>query len=189
MLGKFKTEVCLGKEEIRRMKKSVHFKVLMLVQLALLIAVEIVLSRWLSIQAFNYKISFAFVPVVLAAMLYGPVASGMMAAIADFIGATLFPVAAFFPGFTLTAFFNGAVYGIFLKKKQSMSHIVISVLITHLVGSLLLNTYWISFLYGTPFYSLLPIRIGQNVAMSVVSIIVIPMISKLLLPKIKAFTF
>ncbi|WP_242867821.1 folate family ECF transporter S component [Clostridium sp. Marseille-P299] len=170
------------------MKNKNHFSLMMLTTLGFFIAIEIVLSRWLSFQTWNFKISFSFVPIVIVAMLYGPLASGMVAGIADVIGAILFPIGAYFPGFTFTAFFNGIVYGIFLKKKQSMPHVIIAVCITHLVGSLLLNTFWISMLYGTPFLALLPLRIGQNVVMMIVQIVVIPMISKLLVPRFKALT-
>lgn len=173
------------KEEIS-VNRTQKVPVFRIVILGLLIAIEIVLSRWLSIQAWNFKISFSFVPIVIAAMMYGPVASGAVAAIADFLGAILFPAGAFFPGFTFTALFNGVVYGVFLKKKQSMGNIIIAVTITHLVGSLLLNTYWISMLYGTPFLALLPVRIWQNIAMLIVHMVVIPLISKLLVPKLKA---
>lgn len=43
----------------------------MIVTLGLLTAVEIVLSRFCSISGWNIKIGLAFVPLVLAAILYG----------------------------------------------------------------------------------------------------------------------
>ena len=76
-------------------------------QLAILVALEVVLSRFLSINLWSNKIGFAFVPIAVTAMLYGPVTTGVTAAVADLIGALLFPSGAFFPGFTLTAFLNG----------------------------------------------------------------------------------
>lgn len=88
-----------------------------MVQVAMLIAVEIVLSRFLSIPTPITKISFAFLPVAIIAMLYGPVYAGIAAALADFIGAMLFPTAPFFAGFTLTAFLTGVIYGLFLHKQ------------------------------------------------------------------------
>jgi len=86
--------------------------------LALLIAMEIVLSRFLSIQTPTLKISFAFLPIAFAGMLFGPIWAGIAGALADFLGALLFPIGAFFPGFTLTAFLIGFTYGIFLYKKE-----------------------------------------------------------------------
>lgn len=172
----------MDKEKVKRTVKTSVYR---LVSMALLVAISVVLSRFLSIKAWNFKVSFSFVPLVIAAMLYGPIGAGAVAAVADVIGALLFPFGAFFPGYTLTAFLNGVVYGIFLKKKQNMLNIVLAVLIVQIGGSLLLNTYWISFTYGTPFLALLPTRILQNVVMFVVHIIVIPFIAKVMIPAIK----
>ncbi|WMI81318.1 folate family ECF transporter S component [Anaerotignum sp. MB30-C6] len=144
-----------------------------LVIMALLIAISIILSRFLSIAAWNLKIGFAFVPVALAGILFGPVPAAIVAAVADFLGALLFPLGQFFPGFTLTALLNGLLYGFFLYKKADMKNIIMVALITQIVGSLLMNTLWISMLYGTPFWALLPTRIMQVSLMSVVEIIVI----------------
>lgn len=95
-----------------------------LTTMALLIALEIILSRFLSLSAWNTKIGFSFVPVVIAAILLGPVYAGIVGALADFIGAILFPIGAYFPGFTLTAFLTGMVYGLFLYKQQSLPRIL-----------------------------------------------------------------
>ena len=70
-----------------------RFSTRMLTTLALLTAIEIVLSRFLSVNAWNIKIGFSFVPVVVAAILYGPIAAGIVAALGDFVGAILFPMA------------------------------------------------------------------------------------------------
>lgn len=155
-----------------------------LTTMALLIAVEIVLSRFLSISAWNTKIGFAFVPVVLAAILLGPLEAGIVAALADFLGAVLFPIGAYFPGFTLTAFLMGAVYGFFLHREQSLLRIVLAVAVHQLVLSLLLNTLWISVLYGSPFAPLLVTRLPQCAILTAVQLVVIQLIVKLL-PRLK----
>ncbi len=86
--------------------------------IAVLTAMEVVLSRFLSINAWNLKIGFNFVPIVIAAMLMGPVAAGITAALGDFAGAMLFPIGAYFPGFTATAFLSGIVFGLFLYPSE-----------------------------------------------------------------------
>ena len=70
-----------------------------LVVMAMLVAVQIVLSRFLSINLWNLKIGFAFVPIAMAGMLLGPMGAGLTGAVADIIGATLLPSAAFFSTF------------------------------------------------------------------------------------------
>ncbi|MDD4844183.1 MAG: folate family ECF transporter S component, partial [Anaerotignum sp.] len=136
-----------------------------LVIMALLVAISVILSRFLSISAWNLKIGFAFVPIALAGMLLGPVPAGIVAALADFLGATLFPIGQYFPGFTLTAFLNGILLGVILYKKADMKNIVTASVLTQILGSLLLNTLWISILYGTPFWALMPTRILQTCVM------------------------
>lgn len=144
-----------------------------LVLIAMLAAAQVVLARFLSIPMWNLRIGFSFVPLVLAAVLMGAIPAAVTAAIADLIGATLFPSGPFFPGFTLTAAVTGFLYGVFLHKKQTMPHIVGAVLTTELLCSILMNTVWISMLYGTPYIALLPTRVPHAVGMTIVEIVVI----------------
>ena len=104
-----------------------RFSTRTLTTLAMLTALEIVLSRFLSLNAWNIKIGFNFVPVVAAAILYGPIGAGLVAALGDFLGALLFPIGTYFPGFTLTAFLTGCVYGFFLYKEQNWPRIIAAV--------------------------------------------------------------
>ena len=149
-----------------------------LVLIAMLAAAQIVLSRFLSINLWNLRIGFAFVPVALAGMLLGPLSAGLTGVVADLIGATLFPSGAFFPGFTLTAFITAFGYGFFLQKKQDMPHILAAVLFSEIVGTIFMNTKWISMLYGTPFLPTMVPRLGQAVGMGIVEIIVIRLLAK-----------
>ncbi len=148
-----------------------------LVLMAMMVAANVVLSRFLSISLWNLKIGFAFVPVVLTAMLLGPIPAGIVGAAADFIGATLFPIGAYFPGFTFTGFLVGVCYGIFLHKKQDIKGIFMAVLLSECIGSILLNTLWISILYGAPFIGLLPARVMQAVGMGIVEVILIRLLA------------
>ena len=152
----------------------------MIVRLGILLAAEVVLSRFLSISLWNIKIGFSFIPVVIAAILYGPIPAAAVAALGDFLGAILFPVGPYYPGFTFTAFLTGAVYGLFLEKKQSLPRILIAVLINQIPFSLFLNTLWISILYGKVYWPLFTSRIPQTPILIVFQMILIPVISKIL---------
>jgi ECF transporter S component (folate family) len=124
--------------------------------LAFLIALQIVLSRFLSIATPIMKISLGFVPVAIAGMLFGPLSGGMVAATADFLGAILFPIGPYFPGFTLTAFITGVIYGVFLyQKDRSWVRIILAVLIIALGLNLGLNTFWIMVITGKGYLALL----------------------------------
>ena len=131
------------------------------VSLGVLTALEIVLSRFLSINAWNLKIGFSFLPVAAAGMLFGPLAGGVVGALGDFLGAVLFPIGPYYPGFTLTAFLTGCVYGLFLRDNRGFPRVLGAVLVQQVVLSLFLNTLWISLLYGTPYGTLLVSRLVQ----------------------------
>ena len=160
--------------------KGKTFNTRTLVTMGLLLAIEIVLSRFVSINAWNIKIGFNFVPVAIAAMLYGPLGGGIVAAMGDFLGAILFPIGPYFPGFTLTAFLTGSVLGLLLKKKTTPLRIGAAVAVNQLVLGLFLNTYWISVLYTSPFWPLLVTRIVQCVLLLVVQFVVIGFIARTL---------
>lgn len=153
----------------------------MITCLGLLTALEIILSRFFSINTWNLKIGFNFVPIVLAAMLFGPVPAGVVAALGDFLGAILFPIGAYFPGFTLTAFATGYVFGFLLYRKQSQMRILLAITVNQLLFSLIINSFWISVLYGSPYFPLLFSRVFQCVILGSVQLIVITLLSKVLL--------
>jgi len=169
-------------------KKPQLFSTRMLATLGALLALDIVLTRFLSITAWNIRIGFGFVPVVLAAMLYGGLPAAILAALADFLGAILFPVGPYFPGFTLTAFLTGLTFGLLLYKKQSLRNTVLSVAIVQFVLGLLLNTLWISILYHSPFMPLLATRVLQSLLLSVVQILTIRALSQIIAQVLRRVT-
>jgi len=157
---------------------KVKFDTRTIVILGLLIALEIVCLRFLSFATWNIKIGFAFVPIVVAAIMLGPVQAGIVAAVGDFFSAILFPIGAYFPGFTLTAFLTGIVFGLFLHKKQTLARVLGAVGINQFILSLFLNTLWISVLYGSPYVPLLETRIIQCLILAPVQIVLIFAFSK-----------
>ncbi|WMJ84189.1 folate family ECF transporter S component [Oscillospiraceae bacterium LTW-04] len=153
------------------MRSKSAFKI---ANIALLIALEIVLSRFLSISTPIVKISFSFVPLSMLAMLYGPFYAAAGAAIADIIGVALFPLGAYFPGYTLTAALTGLTYGLLLyQKPKSWGRIVLAVLIVGLVLNLGLNTVWIQMTTGKAYMALLVPRIVKSLTMVPIMVLII----------------
>lgn len=150
----------------------------LIVTIGLLTAIQIVLSRFLSINAWNIKIGFAFVPVFVAAWLYGPVPAMLVGGLGDFLGAILFPIGPYFPGFTLSCALTGLVFGLLLHKKQSLPRIAAAVCLNQFGISLFLTTLWISMLYGSSYSALLSIRLVQAAILSAVEFGVILVLSR-----------
>lgn len=136
-----------------------------LVCIAMLSAMQVVLSRFLSIQTPIAKIGFGFVPVMFAGALYGVGGGALAGALSDVIGALLFPSGSYFPGYTLTAALSGAVYGWLLYRRYDIAQlppkecgksrflfalrhglvrILLAYVITTLSVTLALNTFWIA---------------------------------------------
>ncbi len=156
----------------------------MLATLAMLTALEVILSRLVPVvSSQQIKVSFAFVPVAMAAYLYGIKGGALVAGIGDVIGALMFPVGEFFPGFTLTAILEGVCFGIFLGKifdgkTNDFVRSVIPVTITQIFLSLGLNTFWISYMYHSPYLGVLMPRIVQTLVLIAVQSAVIPLFIK-----------
>ena len=150
----------------------------MITTIGVLIALEVILSRFLSINIWSNKIGFAFVPCALCAVMLGLVPTVILELLADLLGATLFPSGAFFPGFTLTAVLRGFSYGLLLGKRQTPWRILAVVLFNNLVLSLVLNSLWISILYGSPIEALIVARVIQCLVLIPVEFVVITAIVK-----------
>ena len=147
---------------------------------AILLAADVLLTRVFAFNTPLMKIGLGFAAIALCAMLYGPAWAALVSALGDLIGSLAFPTGAYFPGFTLTCVITGAVYGLLLHKKQTPLRILIAIAIVQLGCGLLVNTYWISVLYGSPFTALLVTRSVQCLIMIPVEFIVIGAMSRLL---------
>lgn len=143
---------------------------------AILIALQVVLSRFLSIPTPIFKIGFSFVPVVIAARLYGVWGSAAVYGLGDLIGALLFPTGAYFPGFTASAVLSGIIYGIFLKGKSNLTRVTLAAGLNQLLCSFLLNSLWVSMTTGNPYLSMLATRWPQSLGMAVVQVLVISLL-------------
>lgn len=142
--------------------------------IALLMAVEMILSRFLAIPTPIVKISFSFLAMAMIAMLYGPWYAMFAATASEFIGATLFPTGAYFPGFTVTAALGAMVYGLCLHQNPTnWKRITIAVLVISLGLQLGLNTLWIQMITGKAYLILLPPRVFKTVVLIPMQIVMI----------------
>ncbi|MFO7637404.1 MAG: folate family ECF transporter S component [Clostridia bacterium] len=126
-----------------------------------LVSLTVLLARILAIQLPFIRISFEFFPIAIAALLMGPVIGGITGAVADVIGASLFASGRFFPGFTISAFLTGIIYGLMLHgRPMSKKRAFVTALIKTVVVDLVLVTAWLFIMYRTPF----PVLLWQRLA-------------------------
>ena len=145
-----------------------------MVTCAMLIAIQIVLVRFCSIQTPALRLSFGFLPLAMAGILFGPGYGCAVAALADFLGATLFPIGgAFWPGFTIVTACSGLIYGLVLHEKagadwsqrKRVFRIVLAVAIVDIFVHIGLGTLNLAIMLDKGFLVLLPGRILKNLVM------------------------
>ncbi|MBR3302137.1 MAG: folate family ECF transporter S component [Firmicutes bacterium] len=165
--------------------KKTRISTKMLVTLAMLLALEIVLSRMLSIRTPITTIGFGFVPLVMAGILFGPVPAAIVAALADILGALLFPIGAYYPPLTITSILVGLTYGFFLfkksfdpKKASDWIRVVLCVVVRQGIWALLLQSFWLSKLQGITWGQSIAMRVPQVLILAAVEIIIIPILIK-----------
>lgn len=176
-------------------KNSLNFKKIStrdLCFMAMLVAITLMLSAvsgYLRIgDAIKFNISF--ISVYVGAALYGPLAGGIIAAMADIISFLINPTGAFIPIFTVMEFVNGLFFGVFLyrnsdERRKTAQLFVLAFICTlfQFCVNMFWRTYELSRLYGSPFWALFGTRLPGNVVMIVCKTAII----MLLEPYMKSF--
>lgn len=148
-----------------------------LITLGLFIALEIILTRFLSINTPLLRIGFGFLPIAMLGILYGPLWAGAAYALGDVLGMLIFPSGAFFPGFTLSAALTGVVYGVMLHEKPvNWKRVLMAASIVCLGINLIMDTYWLYLLMGNAVIGILPARLLKSVVMVGIQTAIIPVV-------------
>jgi len=142
---------------------TTHASVKSITLLGVLTAMQIMLNSLLSVQFLTTKIAFAFVVVAITARLFSPLVTAGSTAIAYFLGMVLFPKFTFFPGFILTAFLTGLVFGLAFYRRTSLPRILLANFIVLFILNLFLNSLWLHLMYLTPWSALLTTRFIQEI--------------------------
>lgn len=126
-----------------------------LCKIAMLVAITVMLSYISGYLRFGpvSKLNISFISVYVAGAAFGPLISGLVAAMADVVSFLANPTGAFMPVFTILEFAGGFLFGLILYHKDSDSKIgvsfavrvVICVLLQYLVN--VIRTYMLAQMY------------------------------------------
>lgn len=153
----------------------------------LLLSLYIILARFISLKSQILVISFSFIPIIISAIILGPKYSMLIAALGDFLGATIFPFASYFIGFTIIEAFIGLIYGIFLynpnesnfyKNKQFIFRLIISSFINLIIIGIFITGLMISKLYGNAYILVISSRAVTKTIMLPIQIIIMTLLNK-----------
>lgn len=159
-----------------------------LVMMAALIAVQIVLARYLSIQVHEgLRISFETIPLALAGMWLGPVAGVLVALLSDILGVVIYGYGVYFPPISLGPMVFALLCGLSTKYvfrsslsetrdawKAALTVVVASIVNTFGIG--LLTTTWYQMLFANKegaFWALVATNLAQRLATKPVTIVVV----------------
>lgn len=117
--------------------------------LAMLVALNVIMAEVLKFPIIPkiLELSFGFIPIAVAGMLFGPAPAMAVAVIADLIGALIFSAGDFFFGYTLTALLTGLFYGLLLRAprtsaKKDAARILAAQALVSIICFAGLNTLW-----------------------------------------------
>ena len=120
-----------------------------LILMAALVAMQIILARFLSIQASDIlRISFESVPIIIAGMWLGPLSGAIVALIADILGTVLSGYGIWFPPIALGPILVGVISGLSTKyvfrsdlsSTRDSWKVILTVVVAGIVNSFLVGT-------------------------------------------------
>jgi riboflavin transporter len=154
--------VRLSKESLYEFKQTRN-----VVFCGLMAALAIILTYMTTIQIGPYiKIGFWGIPNRVIELMFGPIVGGIFGGTLDILRYIVRPTGPFFVGFTISEIVSGVIYGIFLYRKPvKLSRIAIVGLVDKVFVNCILNTVWLSMLYGKGFMVLISARVIKNLIM------------------------
>ncbi len=140
-----------------------------LIVAALLAAMSIILSILKIDLTESIRISFAYLPIMLAGAILGPGWGAAVGALGDFLGWLVKPVGTYFPPIATTSMLAGAIPGLVfwaLKRRSLPLKSILSAALVQVLGSLFLQAFWLHLLYGSPYPALLVARLPVALGMT-----------------------
>ena len=126
------------------------------------------------------EVRLQFLPVAAEGMLFGPLYGGILGGLSDILCYIVRPTGAFFPGFTISAIIQGVIYGLLLRKNQSLGRILATQALDTVIISLILNPIWLMMLYGNSFVVIFMERIIKVLIMLPINTALLTAVVKLI---------
>ena len=127
------------------------------------------------------KFNISFISVYIGGAIYGPIAGGVIAAMADVVSFLSNPTGPFIPVFTVMEFINGMFFGLFMFRASNTGRSLRWTFLLILICSMLqfgVNMFWRTYelarmYYGGHFKPLFMSRLPGNVVMVACKIFVV----------------
>lgn len=152
-------------------KKRLGSNLRLLAVSAFLAALSIICGKYLALPVGNVlRFSFENLPILLAGMMFGPITGALVGIVADVLGCVMVAYT-INPLVTLGAACIGLLGGVLFrltKKLPLLWQTCITVILTHLVASVIVKTFGLAAYYDMPFHILLLWRLLNYAVVGVV---------------------
>ena len=157
--------------------------------MAMMIALQIVLSKFLMLQLTgSIRLSIDSVPILLVGIWFGPLAGGIVGLLSDLLGTLLFPTAGmYYPPLTAAFVLIGGCAGFLgkiVKSKNGLLRAALIVIPAEIVGSYLTKSAALSGLVQIPFPTLLAARALPVGSIMIVNTLLVYLLDRLLASKV-----
>ena len=147
----------LKRKEVFLLKAKITTR--MLTRMALLIALTIILERIFSIRISlgsveGIRLGFGSLPVVFAGIFMGPLAGGVVGAIADVVGFFINPMGPYMPHFTITMALRGIIPGLIIllasrgRREVGLFPLFIAVTAMFILVNIIILPYFQEIVFG-----------------------------------------
>ena len=159
-------------------------KVLTLAYIGMLTAVSVILARLLGFYPVQgVRVSFECVSIILAGIWLGPIAGGFVGGLSDLIGSMISGLG-FYPPLILTPIAVGVMAGLLAKSRfladKAVWKLIVLVWVTELLCTILWGTLPLTWLYGTPYWTHVWIRLPWKLVIITVDSIFVSVLHRAL---------
>ncbi len=159
----------------------------------MLLALRIVIGCFANVSLSfipDAKLGFSFIPIAVAAILYGPVSAGAIGALGDLICFLLVPMGAYFPGWTVNGLLTGVLYGLFLfESKRFIPSLIICEILSGIFVEILLGSLWLYIQFSKAFWLSAGIRGLKTLIAIPVEILLIIIFDKAIVAQINKILY
>ncbi len=148
---------------------------------AFLCALSIICGKYLALPVGNVmRFSFENLPILFAGIMLGPAVGATVGAVADLIGCILVGYT-INPIVTLGAVSIGLIGGLARMLTRKMPHslsVAVTVVLSHLVGSVIIKTFGLAKFYQMPFMLLMGYRALNYLIIAIAEFLILYYITK-----------
>ncbi|MBP3868681.1 MAG: folate family ECF transporter S component [Solobacterium sp.] len=154
--------------------------------IGLMIALKFILNQIRIPVSDNLNVMFSFVPVAIEAMIVGPGAAMVSAAVTDTLVTMLSSWGPYFPGYLLSRVMGSLIFGLFLYRtrftlwKTALAKALINYGVNVALGSL-----WSSILYGKAFLYYAGTSLIKNTILLPFEVLILYALLKALIPPMR----